>query len=84
MKKLIEDNIGVVYRVVSRMNLGSFDRDDAIGEGMIGLVEAARDFRGVGRFETFAHRCIRNQIIDAMRRELRARGITKNIDSRVD
>ena len=61
--KLIENNIKLVYHIVSRQYPTFLHDDDIIQSGMLGLCKAAQTFdaeRGV--FSTYAGRCIRNEI----------------------
>lgn len=55
------------------------DGDDLIQTGMIGLMRAVRSYSsdGAATFKTYASRCIRNTIVDAVRK----RGATPDSDS---
>ncbi|MBQ8293127.1 MAG: sigma-70 family RNA polymerase sigma factor [Bacilli bacterium] len=41
---LIKENQGLVYHVVKRFHVSSFDRDDLIQAGLMGLLEAAKKY----------------------------------------
>lgn len=72
--KLIEDNVPFAERIV-RMTVKMFpshvDRDDLLGVGYLGLVEAAQRFdpeKGV-KFETWAELRIRGAVLDYARKQ---------------
>lgn len=76
-RQLVEDNIQLVYHMAyamaQRRELIRDALDDAIGEGMVGLMKAAVYYepeRGA-QFSTFACNCIRQQIQNMVQRELR-------------
>ena len=50
---LIRENQGLVYHIVKRFNVSSFDRDDLIQAGMMGLLDAAKRY-DVNRDTTFS------------------------------
>lgn len=69
---LVKDHLGVVKRIVQRLPAcmcSSVSRDDLIGAGMVGLVQAAHRYepdRGAS-FVTFAYRRVRGAIVDFLR-----------------
>ena len=69
---LVLDHLGLVNRVVDRSFAGLYglvSRDDMIGAGMVGLVEAAHRFdesKGV-KFSTFAYHRVRGAVGDLLR-----------------
>lgn len=71
--KLILDHVPLLKHIVGRLAVdlpSSVDRDDLIGYGMIGLVQAADSWepaRGL-KFSTFAFARIRGAILDELRR----------------
>jgi len=74
VEELILNNQGLVYHIVHKFKPSlSFYRasfEDAVGEGMIGLVKAANKFepeRGFA-FATFATMCITNDILMYLRK----------------
>lgn len=74
-RKLAEDNLNLVYFVAYKMaNAGQLPKnvlDDAISEGMYGLMRAAVLYdpsRGL-QFSTLGVMCIRNQIMSWIRKE---------------
>lgn len=76
-RQLVEENTGLVYHVAYRMirrrELPEKLLEDAIAEGMIGLMNAARYFDNeLGyQFSTLAETCIRQQILNLVQREMR-------------
>jgi len=72
-EQLILDHVPLLKHVVGRMAVDlptSVDRDDLIGFGMIGLVQAADAWepgRGL-QFSTFAYAKIRGAVLDELRR----------------
>lgn len=71
-QKLLTDYLGLVKNVAGRMAMGFpkyVELDDLISTGVIGLIEAAKNYdpeRGV-KFETFAVPRIRGAILDELR-----------------
>ncbi len=71
-RELLNEYIGLVRNVAGRMAVGfpkSVEVDDLISTGVIGLIEAAKNYdpdRGV-KFETFAVPRIRGAILDELR-----------------
>lgn len=70
---LVKSNLRLVVKIAKRVSKGvvsnTFDLDDLISEGSIGLIKAVRSFdpsRGV-KFSTFAGRIIQNEMINALR-----------------
>jgi len=72
IQTLVLENLGLVNRVVDRSfggMEGLVSRDDMIGAGMVGLVEAAHRFdesKGV-KFSTFAYHRVRGAVGDLLR-----------------
>lgn len=63
VNELIEENMNLVYYIVSRQYPTFLHDDDVIQSGMLGLVKAANTFDpNKGLFSTYAGRCIRNEI----------------------
>ncbi len=56
------------------------DRDDITQEGMIGLFKAIRDFRADSEasFSTFAHMCVKRQILSAIKTATRKKHLPLN------
>lgn len=65
--KLIEDNINLVYFVVSHDYPTFRYDDDIVQAGMLGLCKAAEAWDGKRKFSTYAVRCIRTEIINEFR-----------------
>jgi RNA polymerase primary sigma factor len=65
--ELVLANTGLVVHLVARYQSMGLDRDDLIGEGLIGLIRAAELFSvGSGRFSTFASHWIRQSFRRAL------------------
>lgn len=69
-QKLVEDNLGLVGKVIRDKvrginQMGIFDYYDLFQIGCLGLCKAAATDRG-GNFSTFAYRLIWNEICDAL------------------
>ncbi|MCR4923056.1 MAG: sigma-70 family RNA polymerase sigma factor [Lachnospiraceae bacterium] len=82
LQELLERHKKTVRKIISVNNffiLGG-DSDDIIQEGMIGLVYAIRSFDGEKgvKFVTHASRCIKNHIIDAIRRDRAEKNLVLN------
>ena len=66
--KLVEDNLKVVYAVISNDYPTFVGDEDIIQAGMLGLCEAAERWdESKSAFSTFAWRCIRNSICTEFR-----------------
>lgn len=62
-QKLIEDNLNLVYSVVSKEYPTYLRDDDIIQSGMLGLCKAAERWdESKSKFSTYAWKCIRNEI----------------------
>lgn len=63
VNKLIEDNMNLVYYIVSHQYPTFIRDEDVIQSGMEGLCKAANSYNPEkGLFSTYAGRCIRNEI----------------------
>lgn len=71
--KLIEDNMGLVYNIISNRFLQYINDDDIVQCGRIGLWKAAKSFNpNLGfQFCTYAGTCIENEIKMEFRRNSR-------------
>ena len=75
-QQLVEDNIKLVYSLVSKEYPTYLKDEDVIQCGMLGLCKAAERWEEAkGKFSTFATWCIRNEI----RQELRSRSKHKGV-----
>lgn len=75
-QQLIEDNMNLVYSLVSREYPTYIQDEDIIQCGMLGLCKAAEKWEeGKSVFSTFAWRCIRNEILDEFRRRAKHQGM---------
>lgn len=69
--KLVEKHIRFVHYLVGRMHYSPLDYEDAVGFGMVGLVQAASRYESChGSFTNYASHRIIGNVKDAVRREL--------------
>ena len=74
-QQLIEDNMNLVYFIISREYPSYMKDEDVIQSGMLGLCRAAERFDGEkGTFSTLAGKCIRNEICMEFRRRKKDKG----------
>lgn len=72
--KLILDHVPLLRHIAGRMALSlpaNFDREDLVGYGMLGLIQAADSFepsRGL-KFSTYAYPKVRGAILDELRQQ---------------
>ena len=57
-----------VLSVARRFFLAGGDTEDLVQEGMCGLYSAMISFEGKSGFSAYAHACIRNRILDAVKK----------------
>ncbi|MDE7256643.1 MAG: sigma-70 family RNA polymerase sigma factor [Clostridia bacterium] len=57
-----------VLSIARRFFLSGGDIEDLVQEGMCGLYSAMTSFEGGGGFAAYAHACIRNRILDAVKK----------------
>ena len=75
-QKLIEDNINLVYALVSREYPTYLHDEDIIQSGMLGLCKAADKWdESKAKFSDFAWYCIRHEIIDEFKRRAKHQGV---------
>jgi DNA-directed RNA polymerase len=75
-QKLIEDNMNLVYALVSREYPTYLRDEDIIQCGMLGLCQAAEKWdENKGKFSAFAWFCIRNEILKEFRRRAKHQGV---------
>jgi len=80
--QLIDDYKYLVNKQLSYFYVkNTNDREDLKQDGMIGLLQAGRKWRKeLGKFPTFASKCIRNEIIKGLRRTINKDIIFKRLD----
>lgn len=74
-EKVIEENIGLVKTIVNRFNVSSFDKEDLLQAGLIGLWKAAYNYQdnlGV-KFSTYSVKYILGEI----KQELKTHNLIK-------
>ena len=76
-QQLIEDNMKLVYSLISREYPTYIQDEDIIQCGMLGLCQAAEKFdESVGnKFSAFAWFCIRHEIIRELKRRSKYQGV---------
>ena len=80
--KLVEDNIKLVYHIISRDYPTYIKDEDIIQSGMLGLCKAAKYWKEQGLFSTYAGKCIRQEICqEFIRRKKHAQVIS--LDTRI-
>jgi RNA polymerase sigma factor (sigma-70 family) len=68
--QLVEDNIKLVYHIISRDYPTYIKDEDIIQCGMVGLCKAAKYWKEQGLFSTYAGKCIRQEIyLEFLRRK---------------
>jgi RNA polymerase sigma factor (sigma-70 family) len=83
-QQLIEDNMRLVYSLVSKEYPTYLTDEDIIQCGMLGLCKAAEKWdEGKSKFSTFAISCIRNEIRYEFRKRAKHQGIL-SLDYEVD
>lgn len=66
--QLVEENINLVYWVVTHHFPGCLGDEDIIQSGMMGLCHAAINFNGSCKFSSFAVPCIKHAILNEFAR----------------
>lgn len=69
MDNLLEQHAPLVKKTAWSVSSAAARDEDALQQGLIGLWEAAKLWDGTRPFEPLARRCIRNNIIDYLRRK---------------
>ena len=75
--RLIKHNLRLVAHIVKKYYIANDDQDDLISIGIIGLIKAVKSFKYEKKikFETYASRCIENEIL------MHFRQLKKNVTS---
>ena len=75
-QQLIEDNMNLVYSLISKEYPSYLGDEDIIQTGMLGLCQAADKWdESRGKFSTFAWYCIRNEILKEFNRRAKHQGV---------
>ena len=75
-QKLIEDNMNLVYALISREYPTYLHDEDIVQCGMLGLCRAADKWdENKGKFSAFAWHCIRNEIIRELNKRAKHKGV---------
>lgn len=75
-KKLIEDNKKLVYYIINQFYPNLITDEDIVQCGMLGLCRAANTWdESKSKFNTFAGRCIRNEINHELYRRNKHKGV---------
>ena len=76
---LIINNINLVYSVYNTYFKNTnfyIDKEDLIGEGMLGLVKAANTYNpNKNKFSTYAYNCIKNHMINYCNKEFKHKDV---------
>ncbi len=68
-EEVLKEFTPLVKSVAARFFLSGGENGDLVQEGMFGLCQAVRTFNGeVGGFPSYAHACVRNAVIDAVKK----------------
>lgn len=74
--KLIEENMKLVYFLISKYYPSFIQDEDTIQEGMVGLCKAASTWdESKSKFSTYASQCILNEIKEYFRKSIKHNGI---------
>lgn len=65
-----------VRSIAHKFFLSDWDKEDLVQEGMCGLYSAILNFRGDREFFPYAYACIKNRIIDAIKKSVGKNGIS--------
>lgn len=83
-QQLIEDNMNLVYSLVSKEYPTYLQDEDIIQSGMVGLCKAAEKWdESKSKFSTFAFICIRNEIRKDLQQRNKHKGVL-SLDYEVD
>ncbi len=74
-EQLLTRNKNAVLSIARRFFLYGGDSEDLVQEGMCGLYSAMTSFEGASGFSAYAYSCVKNRILDAVRRS----GSNKNL-----
>lgn len=74
------DNIKLVYYVCNKFKNCIIDYEDLVSIGTYGLLKAQKTYNGSYKFSTYAHKCIKNEILVNIRKEKKYYGNKSNVD----
>lgn len=75
-QKLIEDNMKLVYALISKEYPNFVNDEDVVQSGMVGLCKAARSYdESKSKFSTYAYPAIRTAIQDELRKRAKHIGV---------
>ena len=63
------ENIKLVYFVCNKFKNCGIEYEDLVSIGTYGLLKAEKTFNNKFKFSTYAHMCIKNEILCALRKE---------------
>lgn len=67
-----------IYKIVRPLFLTSGDENDLVQEGMIGLFKAIKSYNHNGLFAPYAHICIKNAVLSAIKKSNRKKNMPLN------
>lgn len=78
-EEILNKYSGMVRAVAARFFLHGGENEDLVQEGMVGLYSAINTFESnAANFSTYAYACIRNAVLDAIKKSLGAKNAALN------
>lgn len=78
-ERLLNKYLPLVKAISARFFLNGGESEDLIQEGMVGLYSAISSYEGGGAgFSTYAYACVRNAVIDAVKKSCGAKNAALN------
>lgn len=80
MEEILNKYSDMVRSVAARFFLHGGEQDDLVQEGMVGLYSAVNGFDNGGgaTFSSYAYACVRNAVVDAIKKSLGAKNAALN------
>lgn len=78
-EEILNKYSGLVQAISARFFLHGGENEDLMQEGMVGLYSAINGYEaGSASFSTYAYACIRNSVVDAIKKSLGAKNVALN------
>lgn len=78
-EEILNKYSNLVHAIAARFFLHGGENEDLVQEGMVGLYSAINGFEeGGANFSTYAYACIRNAVLDAIKKSLGAKNAALN------
>lgn len=78
-EEILNKYSNLVHAIAARFFLIGGENEDLVQEGMVGLYSAINNFEGGGaNFSSYAYACIRNAVLDAIKKSLGAKNAALN------